>query len=706
MYLYNFKLSFCTVLFFLTHAQERLTTFQNNIVSCMQDIMKHYFVNSYSVTIAFPNLCQVPNPRSLQFQSPKLDHQVIVEKFLLYISNESPIHILNSDDNIRDLQQFDVLQEVYFLFLYECQGFEDHFGDINHIQYEDLEEVLEFQINNILNKPWFNPRGKYILIIPECPLDECRVLSYRLTQKWWIMSKMVHFIFVVPHINEAYSEYATHDLSYEGYKGLSISKTFDAPLTSEDSIHKSADLDILAWFPYYNNNCGEVDEMVLLNQWFSVNGGQFSKGLNLFRYKVPAKFSGCPFITIVVGSVPYAIITKNYTNENGEPVLEMEGLGPFLVNSFTKRHNFSVQFLPYRELRDVNIILRTIEIFSNGKVNLITGAFPLYAFFVPFGEYTVPIINDAVVFICPCPRPIGRLRSVLNMFTMSTWLAVVIVLVSSSLILYLHTKRDKNEVKHYKNFGNCSSSSWAILLGVSAPHLPESANNRCYFAAYVWYSLAINVVFQTFFVSFLVEPRYEQKFRTLEDLRNNDVKYGYHEFGEFLLGFVEYRKQEMLEWIECEEPYGCIRAVITHQNMSSLSSAYIPFYISKEMGLNDVSRFICFIEETVMTGYVSMGVRKGCPLLSLLDDHLTRSISAGLHQQYWSDLKHRVNLKAERTEEEEMYFVFSMSHLAPIFGLLGSGFIISILSFTVEILVYALLVKRIKQSKTNNVFKL
>ncbi|PSN57964.1 Ionotropic receptor 635 [Blattella germanica] len=692
-------ISFCALLFLLSFAQGRLTTFQTNIVSCIQDIMQHYFVNSSSVTIAFPNWYQVPTPRSLHLKSSKMDHQVIVEEFLFNISNESPIHILNSDDNIRDLEQFDVLEEAYFLFLYSCQGIEDQNNDINQIQYKDIEEVLECQINNILTKPWYNPRGKYILIIPVCPRDDCRDLSYRLTQKWWIWSKMVYFIFIVPHINETSSEYAIHDLSYEGYQAWNMSKPYDAPLTAEDCIQKSAALDILAWFPYYNNNCGEVDEMVLINQWFSNNGGQFSKGFNLLRYKVPGKFSGCPFLTMVVGPEPYVIITNNYTNENGEQVFEMEGLGAFLVNSFTNRYNFSSQFVPFNELREADVVFRGIQMFLNGKVNLVTGLVPIFTFFLPFGEYTVPVTNDALVFINPCPRPIGRLRSVLNIFTMSTWLAVVIALVSAILILYLQTKRDMNEVKHYKNFGNCSSSSWVILLGVSVPQLPESTNNRCFFATYVWYSLAINVVFQTFFISYLVE--YEEKFRTLEDLRNNDVKYGYYDFGEFLLGFIEYRKQNILGWIQCEDVYGCIQAVITHKNMSVLSSSYIPFYIARKKGMKDVSHSICIIEEAVITGYLSMVVRKGCPLLSLLNEHITRSISAGLQEQYWSDLKHRLNLKAERTEEEEMHFVFSMSHLAPIFGLLGCGFIICILTFTIENLVYIFLVKVSKLFKNN-----
>jgi hypothetical protein len=63
-------------------------------------------------------------------------------------------------------------------------------------------------------------------------------------------------------------------------------------------------------------------------------------------------------------------------------------------------------------------------------------------------------------------------------------------------------------------------------VAVSVPQQPTNSTLRVFFFLYVCFSFAISTVLQAFFVSYLVEPMYEKKLETLDNLQNSDVVYG------------------------------------------------------------------------------------------------------------------------------------------------------------------------------------
>jgi len=50
--------------------------------------------------------------------------------------------------------------------------------------------------------------------------------------------------------------------------------------------------------------------------------------------------------------------------------------------------------------------------------------------------------------------------------------------------------------------------AWAVIVGVTAPDLPHKASVRAVFLAWLFFSLAVNTLLQTFLTTFLTRSGY------------------------------------------------------------------------------------------------------------------------------------------------------------------------------------------------------
>jgi hypothetical protein len=106
------------------------------------------------------------------------------------------------------------------------------------------------------------------------------------------------------------------------------------------------------------------------------------------------------------------------------------------------------------------------------------------------------------------------------------------------------------------------------------------------------------------------------------------------------------------------------------------------------MGIRDSSQYLCSLEENLVTiGLVSV-VRNGNPLLHRLNVLTRRSAEGGLLERYWTQLLWIMNLRSKvgfLDDENNLYFVFSLSHLSPAFSVLAFGWLLSSVVFFAEV---------------------
>jgi hypothetical protein len=226
-------------------------------------------------------------------------------------------------------------------------------------------------------------------------------------------------------------------------------------------------------------------------------------------------------------------------------------------------------------------------------------------------------------------------------------------------------------------------NAWSIFIGVSVPEMPRSWKVRIFFLIYVCYCFTISTVFQAFFVSYLVEPGYGEKFETFQELLDSSVNYGFNTAAEFALstsGISDHLKFSLTRRVDCLDMKTCHMRLITEGDVAIISAPLYAQYLSNEFGHQGEMNSPCSLEENLIYGNMVALFAKGNPLLNQFNKILRRCLEGGLGEKYMAQLNHEALLRSRTNSGEigsSMYFVFTLSHMVPAFCVLSFGYLCS-----------------------------
>jgi len=308
------------------------------------------------------------------------------------------------------------------------------------------------------------------------------------------------------------------------------------------------------------------------------------------------------------------IWTENYTQNDGSTAYKVTGLSVELLVLIFDKMNLTTVFLPpARGTAEVPYI-KVLSDLANGLSDVVTGALALLPIVVTSSyDATIPYTHTELKMLLPCPKPIPGTEKILSTFSLSVWLTMGLVLLLSTAVFWcvgIHTYRSVFRKAHtYRSLSHCFYNAWAVLMGVSLPQLPNTSNLGVFFLLYVCYCFAISTVFQAFFVSYLVEPEYDNKIETFDELLDSDIIYGYNTGVEMAFQREPYR--ELSEFNEskklrsdCSDSTKCVERMITKGDIASIIDLMHANYLASEMGIVDVNKIICSFDETIMSIYI------------------------------------------------------------------------------------------------------
>ena len=202
-----------------------------------------------------------------------------------------------------------------------------------------------------------------------------------------------------------------------------------------------------------------------------------------------------------------------------------------------------------------------------------------------------------------------------------------------------------------------------------------------------------------------MEPKYEKKLETLDELLDSDVVFGSHPFCSFAPDTFSY--PELLKFLEhktlkedCSDLRKCVERMITKRDIASFIDPVFATYVAWDLENMDVGKIICSLDQTAMSAGAIVHVKKGNPLLDRFNFLMRRYLEAGLLKRLWTELRHRAALRGgERFREaaSDMFFAFSVSHLMPAFVVLFVGTILSSVVFIAELILNCLCKRRKKK---------
>jgi hypothetical protein len=544
-------------------------------------------------------------------------------------------------------------------------------------QHEDPDamESLRDQLETlkVAEGAFWNPRGKFLVVVPDSDVVSPRELGLQIYVELWTEHFIIDNTILL----------ATRD-NYVPITGKNCT----------DRLRKDT-LDLYTGFPYECERCGNVTDVTLLDQW-RLHNGTFIHNSDLFPLKTTENFHGCQIRVGTFGIPPYIILTGNSTDSDGHAVYKLGGLAVQNLRLAVDKMNITIAFLKPSQKIAMEEAANEAGNLANRMSDIVIGTMPLLpAYLSPWFQPTIPYEYTALKWLVPCPQPVARMEKVMHTYQLPVWITMATVFLMTALLWWGLANWRDSSLKDLRIFQTLSYSfydAWAVAMGVSATNTPNTWNFRFLFLVYVWYCFAMSTVFQAFFTSYLVEPGYGQKYETIDDLLKSRVSYGYNGAMEMLFvstGYKEHFRFPLSGSQDCNDIEECTRRIAKNNQLCTLSFPRISQYLASELDIPDASKSFCALEENVFTTGFIFVLQNGSPLLNRLNVLTRRSTEGGLLGRYWTQLLWVKNLRSKMKvgDNEDMYFVFSLSHLSPAFCVLGFGYVLSSIVFLAELLV-------------------
>jgi len=335
---------------------------------------------------------------------------------------------------------------------------------------------------------------------------------------------------------------------------------------------------------------------------------------------------------------------------------------------------------------EINSFVKQIGELDDGISDVVTGIIPLLPVIVTSSfEATIPYIHANVKMLVPCPKAIPGTEKLFTTFSLCVWLTIGLVLLLTTAVFWCAGNGPYrsvcNETHTYQSLSNCFHNIWAVFVGVSLPLQPTNSCLRLFFFLYVCFCFAISTLFQAFFVSYLVEPKYGKKLESLDEILDSDVVYGYHPViyyaqDTFSCSECTYFTEHKRLKEDCSDIRKCVERMITKRDIATVLPPVFANYVARELGTVDVSKIICSLYEVALSGGITVLFKKGNPLLERFNFLMRRYLEAGLLEMFWTELQHRASLRGRGRFTEaagDMCFAFSISYLMPAFVVLLVG---------------------------------
>jgi hypothetical protein len=576
------------------------------------------------------------------------------------------LHVSNPDEPSFGATYEGQTKIDYYLVMARPEGTDD----------EIFDEVMNQFVIFPKMKPW-NQRALFLVILT-CTPNKLKRLAHKIFDVLWKTEKILNVVLLVPK-NEVF-------LLHQKVKDTENSVAFE----------------LYTWFPYRAGHCGSVEEVTLMDQWIVNSSGDFLKQAPLFPNKIPTNLQACPLRVSTSEQTPLVVLNDVQDNDT----FSYSGLEIQYLLIISQVMNVTLLYLPPPT---GTALIQRVTMLSElyfGSCDLVVSSLPLNLDVMEFAEAAIPHLHTAFRWFIPCPTAVSRAERILGIFTLPVWFSLILVLVLTTAILWCssncHFGLLQQDSAIYKTVSNSLCNVWAVFLAVPLPKLPSSTTLRVFFLSFVWYCFAINIVFQAFFITFLVEPGYHKKIETFDELVESGLLYGYQEDTEIALNSTLYYEHTKIKppRFHCTYQDECLERLITHGDIAMVSVAFITDYDALKLAPKyKNTKEVCILDEDIYKTFLVMYLQSGNPLLHRINNIIRRIIEAGLVDSYWSMAKWRVRVQYmvnsthdSGLSDDNQYSSLSLSHLKIVFIIVTFGHILSVIVFTVE-LFYALISK-------------
>jgi hypothetical protein len=227
---------------------------------------------------------------------------------------------------------------------------------------------------------------------------------------------------------------------------------------------------------------------------------------------------------------------------------------------------------------------------------------------------------------------------------------------------------------------------WAVTVGASVTETPRSLRLKLLFVVFVCYCAAISIVFQTFLTSFLVDPGYDKQLKSLEEILDSGIEFGYPKSFDiiFYISSDSRHKEVFARGKKYSSGWECIDRIHTSGNFAT----FVPNWEVHNYTnvINDHSTICPLNDVDYAFSFITTYVQRGGFFLESLNRFITLSIESGIFDKLFRKSVYTAMAIRKTTDVSDGYFVFTLSHLHIAFYILFIGHSLSLLLFLCEVL--------------------
>jgi hypothetical protein len=429
---------------------------------------------------------------------------------------------------------------------------------------------------------------------------------------------------------------------------------FQAFMKGVENMELVALQEVYAFFPYHTKNkCGNVIHASLLDYWVRNDSveGRFLSNVPLFPSKIPPNLQGCTLSVSALELEP-AILKRKSAYDDGLEII--------LLNTILSYMNLSAVFLPQPPNNE-----RWGRYLSNGswdgligsvakrKSDIAIGGLVVYSTIIMESvDVTSAYLQQGINWYIPCAKDLPYTLTIIHVFTAAVWLRIVLFYVTASALMWYLYKLGSKSSERFKNmqqeFMTCLLNLWAVMLGISTSlRISNFARIRMLYISWIFYSFALNTVYQAFLTTYMMNPGFEKLISTEEQLLQTGLKLGINPHFEASEDTLQSRYPNT---ILCPDTVKCLQRLAEKGDLAVLS----PYFLGEYMGTfkfsdSNGNPVYCRLEEQFATLNMVMLMQKGHPLLHYFNEVILSVLGAGLLDHWWSDLKHNAILSSKKT---------------------------------------------------------
>ena len=631
-------------------------------VSCLMTICTDYFPTGSMVAVFLPSDERNTTMTNIGEHLLKSIHQA--DRWPLIVSRDTVnagAETVNSDD-----------EYFGYIVLVSCAP------NIYEITTKMNESFAKFNLRHTKVNPWKTSSRFVVAVENDCNTINPRRLSQEILSTLWFY-KLINVVVVIKEegIMENQLNVST-----------SVSDGRSPPLV----------LGLYTWFPYRSpNRCSRVEDVVLLDKWVTEGKGVLVQNSNLFPQKIGKTFNGCPLRGVAKSFRNMVIYDPSIPDTGSSTPVIKDGWEVRLFRIIAGSLKMTPTYVRPPNSLGESYSNDIVQILALDEADIAFGGLEnwIRLDWVTELDTTRSYFTRRIRWYVPCAFKYPRWSSIYRIFSAQLWVCLIISLAVTSSTVSLIAKygRTYSKSPDYWSMTKSLTCVWAVIVGVTAPALPHKASVRAMFFAWLFFSLAVDTLFQSFLTTFLTGSGYEPPIHNIDQMLASKIKYGYPPiFDDIYKLSGDVNSHIILEnRVLCRNNSVCFKWAHEYKNISViLDEVDIEERYSTSSLMDENSKpLICPLDDGItFTANYAMIMRMGDPLLGRIDEIIQRVMEAGMFMQWKKSHLDKIKIKSGTLHSYSLlddYYPFTLEHMQPAFYMLLMGFCISTVVFLLEL---------------------